>query len=231
MGKRESVHKNRNQKKTNKNLTIIIIIAALVVVVISMIILTQNKAVGEIKIPERFVTAERNGLSLGNPNASVQVIEFADFQCPACVSYWSSYEPTIIAQYVDTGKILYTASPFSFLGTGQKWDESRKSAEAAYCANDQNKFWEYRDFLFTNHNGENQGAFSKERLIAFAKALGLDEPQFTECLSSGKYSEQVEKDNQFAQEMVATFTPSFLIDGKIVNANELVQAIENSLAN
>lgn len=230
MGKREVVKQNRKKQSSNHNLALIIIIVAFVAVAIGMVILTQYKPVGDIIKPTRVITSERNGLSLGDPNAPVKVIEFADFQCPACVAYWQNLEPAIIEQYVDTGKVFYTASPFSFLGRGSKWDESKKAAEAAYCANDQDKFWEYRDFLFANHNGENQGAFTKERLIAFAKALNLEMNTFTDCLSSGKHAQQVENDNQFAQDSGSTFTPSFLIDGKIVSANELVQAIEDRLA-
>ncbi len=230
MGKRDIVQQRKKQQKSNKNLTAILIIAAFAVVVVGMVILTQYKPVGEIITSDRVINAEKNGLTVGNPDAPVQVTEFADFQCPACASYWSSLEPVILENYVETGKVLYTFSPFSFLGTGQQWDESKKAAEAAYCANDQQMFWEYRDLLFANHNGENQGAFSKERLLAFAKSLDLDMKVFQECFESGKHSQQVLDDNQFASDMGATYTPSFLIDGQIVNANELVQAIENSLA-
>ena len=231
MGKRDIVQQRKNQQKSRSNLTAILIIAAFAVVVVGMVVLTQYKPVGDIIIPDRVIKAESDGLTLGNPNAPVQVVEFADFQCPACASFWSSLEPAILEEYVATGKVLYIFSPFSFLGRGQAWDESVKAAEAAYCANDQQKFWEYRDFLFTNHNGENQGAFSKERLLAFGKALELDMKVFQDCFESGKHSQQVQDDNQFASEMGATYTPSFLVDGKIVNANELIQAIEDSLAN
>ncbi len=230
MGKREIVQQRRKQQSSKNSLTTILIIAAFTVVVIGMVILTQYKPVGEVTTVERTTSAEKDGLSLGSADAPVQVIEFADFQCPACASYWSTMEPTIVKNYIETGKVRFTYSPFSFLGQGQTWDESVKAAEAAYCANDQQKFWEYRDIIYANHNGENLGAYSKERLVAFAKKLDLDMDAFNACFNTGKYSQQVQDNNQFASEQGATFTPSFLIDGQIVNANELVQAIENSLA-
>jgi protein-disulfide isomerase len=230
MGKREIAKQRRKQQGSNKNLTSIVIVAALVVIIVAIVIATQLKPVGEIATSNRVYSVETNGFSLGSPEAPVKVVEFADFQCPACANYWSVLEPTIIEQYVATGKVEYTFSPFSFLGRGQAWDESKKAAEAAYCANDQGMFWEYHDMVFANHNGENQGAYSKERLNAFAEALELDMNEFKSCFTSGKYTQAVEDANTFASSQGASYTPSFLIDGKIVNANELMQAIEDSLA-
>lgn len=231
MGKREIAKQKRKQEESRRNLTTILVVAALVVVVVGIVIASQLKPVGEVATSERVYNVEKNGLSMGSPDAPVKVVEFADFQCPACANYWSVLEPTIVEQYVATGKVEYTYSPFSFLGRGQAWDESKKAAEAAYCANDQGKFWEYHDIIFANHNGENLGAYSKERLIAFAEKLELDMNAFKSCFNSGKYAQAVEDANTFASSQGASYTPSFLIDGKIVNANELQQAIEDSLAN
>ncbi len=230
MGKREVIKRRQKQQDSKNSLTMILIIAAFAIVAVGMVILTQVKPIGKIVTPDRQIAKQTDGLTMGSPEAKVKVTEFADFQCPACASYWSQLEPYIIENYIDTGKVQFTYSPFSFLGQGQKWDESVKAAEAAYCANEQQKFWQYRDFIFANHNGENQGAYSRDRLLAFAKELNLDQTAFKECLDSDKYAQQVDADNTFADSKGATFTPSFLIDGKIVNANELVQTIENLLA-
>jgi len=230
MRRRVVAKKRRTQQKNKGNITALLIIGALVLVVVGIVIATQFKPVGEVLTSDRVYNVELNGLSLGSPDAPVKVVEFADFQCPACVNYWTVLEPTIIQQYVETGKVQYTYSPFSFLGRGQTWDESKKAAEAAYCANDQQKFWLFRDTILSNHNGENLGAYSKDRLTAFAKTIGLDMNDFNACMNNGKYTQAVEDANAFAASQGASYTPSFLIDGKIVNANELVQAIENSLA-
>lgn len=228
MSNRELVKQRRKQQKT-RNITAIVIVTALVFVVVGIVIATQFKPVGEIKTSDRVYNVELDGLTMGSPDAPVKVYEFADFQCPACVNYWNVLEPTIIQEYVETGKIQYIFSPFSFLGRGQAWDESKKAAEAAYCANDQQMFWQFRDIVFTNHNSENQGAYSKERLVAFAKTIGLDMGEFNACFNGGKYTQAVEDANSFASNQGASYTPSFLIDGQIVNANELVQAIDARL--
>ncbi len=225
MGKREIV--KRNRKKSNSNLTLIFIIAAFAIVAVGMVILTTYKPKAKVIIPDQSLAQQRSGLSMGNPDAPVKVVEFADFQCPACASYWSELEPYIIENYIDTGKVLFTYSPFSFLGQGYQWDESKKSAEAAYCANDQQKFWEFRNLIFANHNGENGGVYTQDFLIAFAEELTLDVDTFTECLTSGEYTTQVETDNEFAQAQGATYTPSFLVNGQVINANDLLTTIDS----
>ncbi len=227
---RQELVKNRRKQKAKGNQTILFVVIAVVIVAVAMVILTQIKPAADIVAADREYTVPMNGLTLGDPNAPIEVIEFADFQCPACYSYWMNLEPTIYENYIVTGKIKYTYSPYSFLGRGQSWDESVKAAEAAYCANDQGKFWEFRDIIFANHNGENLGAYSRDRLFAFAKELGLDENSFKNCLNSDQYYEQVMADNDFASGTGSTFTPSFLLDGQVLNANELIQAIENKLA-
>ena len=229
MPKREEIKRKRKKNSQSSNLTVILIIAAFAIVAVGMVILSQIKATPKVTMPERTLAAQRDGLNMGDPNAKVKVTEFADFQCPACVSYWSELEPTIIQNYIDTGKVYFTYNPFSFLGQGQAWDESSKAAEAAYCANEQKSFWEYRDLIFANHNGENLGVYTHDVLVAYAKELGLDTKAFTACFDSGKYTQQVLDDSNFAASVGSTFTPSFLIDGQVVNANELLPKIEELL--
>lgn len=108
------------------------------------------------------------------------------------------------------------------------------AAEASECAGEQDAFWEYHDVLFTSQAGENQGAFSKENLKAFAEELNLDTEQFNECLDSGQYSEFVRSQSATAQQLGVSSTPSFLINGQaIVGAqpyNVFQQMIERSLS-
>ncbi|HEX9596708.1 MAG TPA: thioredoxin domain-containing protein, partial [Anaerolineales bacterium] len=90
---------------------------------------------------------------------------------------------------------------------------SQVSAEAAYCARDQGKFWEYHDLLFAN---QGNGSFSRDRLRAFAQALDLDEEAFSACLSGAKYRDQVQQDLADGLRAEVRGTPSFLINGKLV---------------
>ncbi len=99
----------------------------------------------------------------------------------------------------------------AFLGPESTW-----AAEASECAAEQGKFWEYHDNLYASQAGENQGAFSKDHLKEFAKALNLDSQKFNECLDSGKYSDLVKNQTALARQLGITSTPAFIINGQIV---------------
>lgn len=147
---------------------------------------------------------------MGDPNARVKIIEYADFQCPYCRLYWQQTEPQIIETYVKTGKVYYQyRSVGAFLG-----EESANAAEAAYCAGDQGKFWEYHDTLFKNGTGENVGDFTKEKLSGYAAALGLDKATFDTCLNGGKYGPRVQQDVNQAKSDGVQATPTFIVNGQ-----------------
>jgi protein-disulfide isomerase len=110
--------------------------------------------------------------------------------------------------YVNSGGVRFGYWNFAFLG-----DESQWAAEAAECAADQDKYWEYHDKLFASQSGENQGAFAKENLKKFAAEIGLDSGQFNECLDSGKHTELIQSDTGLAQQIGVQSTPSFLVNG------------------
>ncbi|MDP3785182.1 MAG: thioredoxin domain-containing protein [bacterium] len=106
---------------------------------------------------------------LGNPSAKVAVIEYGDFQCPFCGKFFKTTEQQLKETYLKSGKTAFVWRDFAFLG-----EESFRAAEAARCAGEQGKFWEYHDYLFNNQRGENAGAFSDRSLKSFAATLGLD---------------------------------------------------------
>ncbi len=150
--------------------------------------------------------------SLGDPNAPVKIVEYADFQCPYCMHFWQETQPQIIEHYVKSGKVYFEYhSVGAFLGP-----ESGAAAEAAYCAGDQGKFWQYHDTLFSNWTGENVGDFTNDKLRGFAASLGLDQAAFSDCLSSGKYAVMLEQDVKDAKAAGVRATPSFLINGNLL---------------
>jgi protein-disulfide isomerase len=135
------------------------------------------------------------------------MVEFADFQCPFCGKYFTEISPEIKKKYVDTGKVRFVYMNFAFLG-----EESMNAAEAARCALDQNKFWEYHDHLYKNQRGENIGAFSIENLKKFAVELGLNTQNFNRCLDRHKHKKYVENDVATAKAFGVSSTPSTFIN-------------------
>lgn len=109
-----------------------------------------------------------NDFVLGNPEAKVALVVYEDFQCPFCDRFVQDSEKNIRDTYLKDGTVKLVYRDFAFLGP-----ESSKASEAARCAAEQGKFWEYHDYLYSHQNGENRGAFANANLKAFAKELKL----------------------------------------------------------
>ncbi len=148
---------------------------------------------------------------LGGDKAAVEIVVFSDYQCPYCESFFKNVEPTLREEYIKTGKAKMSWRDFAFLGP-----ESFLAAEAARCANDQGKFWQYHDLLFNRQNGENQGTFAKDKLKGFASELGLNQSDFDSCLDSGKYTQAVKDDTDYGKSVGVSGTPATFINGEFI---------------
>lgn len=163
-------------------------------------------------------TINSDDVVLGNPNAPVTLIEYGDYQCPYCGQYFTNTEPLIRQNYVDTGKVKEVFRNFAFLGP-----ESDTAAAAALCAQDQNKFWQYHDALYTakvKDGHENDGQFTTALFMQLASQVGLNTSTFGQCINSGKYAQQVQTETQQASSLYGVdSTPTFFINGtEIVGA-------------
>ncbi len=147
----------------------------------------------------------------GDQNAPVTLIEFSDFQCPYCGKFATETEQQIYDQYVKSGKLRFGYIHFTFLGEESQW-----AAEASECANDQNAFWEFHDYIFAHQSGENLGAFNKDNLKKFAVTLNLKAEEFNQCLDSGKYTDLVKSQTSMAQNLGVSSTPTMVINGKVL---------------
>ena len=172
----------------------------------------EKAQVGDaVQVATDYKSLEANAPMLGNPDAPVAIVEFADYQCPFCGRFYQGAAKDIIEKYVKTGKARLYYRDFAFLG-----DESNWAAQAARCAGDQGKYWEYHDYLFSHQNGENEGAFTKDHLKSFAREVGLNSGEFTTCLDSGKHAQDVISDTEMGRKFGVTGTPTSFVNGKIV---------------
>lgn len=179
----------------------------------------------------------------GEANAKVTVIEFADFQCPFCAAVsglqpnsslvqslkqkdpsWAPFIPGIMDDYVKTGKAKFAYRHYAFLGQESIW-----AAQASECANEQDKFWEYHDYLFTHQGAENSGAFAKDKLVGFATSLGLNTDQFKKCLDSDKYLEKVKSDTEDGQKAGVDGTPATFVNGKLISGAQSYSAFKAAI--
>ena len=132
--------------------------------------------------------------------------------------------------------MYYVFHQYPFLDSASVNKESQQAANASMCANEQGMFWEYHDILFANWNGENTGAFSNRRLVAFAEALALDMDRFTPCFEENRYRDEIQADFDLGTEMGVSGTPSVFVDGVLLTPGfvpgfeEVQQAVEAALA-
>lgn len=210
--RQEIRNKQRRQERLNRVLAIVGISAVAILIAAVMIIPTLPRAVGEILTAEPITRPQANFNTMGDPNAPVKIIEYADFQCPFCLRFFADTEKQIIDTYIATGKVYFEYRSFgAFIGA-----ESAQAAEAAYCAGDQGKFWEMHDLIYTNQGAENSSAFRDDRLRAFGETLKLDTTKYNDCFNNDKQKQRVTQDGLDAQAAGITSTPSFLINGKLI---------------
>lgn len=184
---------------------------------------STDQAVERQKLMESLIPNVRH--FKGDPDSPVTIIEFADFQCPYCGQFAATTGAEIDEQYIRVGKVRWGYWNFAFLGAESNW-----AAEAAECAGDQNKFWEYHDTLYSSQSGENRGTFSRDRLKDFAEDLGLDTSTFNECFDSGKYIELIKNDSRTASALGLRSTPTFLINGQPLVGAQPFEKFEQAIA-
>ena len=144
----------------------------------------------------------------GDPDATVTIVEFSDFECPFCARFYSDTLSQIETQYIDTGKVklVYRDFPLSFHQNAQK------AAEAAECSGEQGKYYEMHDLLF--ERGVQGGVVSYK---AYAQEIGLNTADFNSCLDSGAMASEVKKDFVDGQQAGVQGTPGFLVNGKLIS--------------
>jgi len=150
---------------------------------------------------------------LGDQSAGITILEFGDYQCTFCYKFHRETLPILKDEFINHGKIKMVFKDFPLNG-----DDSKIAGEAAYCAGDQNKYWDYHDMLYQNWAGERTGWIKLDVLYQFAKDIDLDPEQFTDCLLNHKYLERVLENERYGIEIDVNATPTFLVfdDKKVI---------------
>lgn len=162
---------------------------------------------------------------LGDANAPVTIIEYGDYQCPWCNTFFVETQPLIVKNYIDTGKVKMVFRNFIVNDRTSGQHESHNSALAAECAKDQNKFWDFHDALSqlefndetaSPQTAENNGNLNRDAFMNIAKTLGMDQSKFASCFDSGQYSSEVQQESDQAMKYGLSATPTFFINGQQV---------------
>jgi protein-disulfide isomerase len=151
----------------------------------------------------------------GNPKAKVMIVEFSDFQCPFCGQVQGTLK-SILAKHGESVALAFRDMPVS-----QIHPQAMGAAQAARCAGEQGKFWEYHDLLFAD-----QAWLDKPGLVTKAQKLQLEEKQFDACIASEKYKAQIQQDSQEGMKAGVNGTPGFFINGVFISGAQPEAAFE-----
>jgi protein-disulfide isomerase len=156
--------------------------------------------------------SESRGYVLGSPDAPVEIIEFADFQCPACEQFASITEPDVRTRIVDAGLARYVFYDFPLSMHPNAWPASH----AAACADDQGKFWEMHDRIFRGQPDWSPQRNPKGTFEAYAREVGVNVDQWEECYDSRKYQRRIAANVAEGERRNVRSTPTFIIGRRMV---------------
>lgn len=186
---------------------------------------------------------------LGEANAPVTLVEFGDFQCPACNLFFQKVEPLLRENYIKTGKVKMVFKTLTFIDSFDGYrspQESFLAGVAGECAKEQGKFWPMHDVIFeeerreleAGRNPENSGNLNESFFMKTASDLGLDTQVFASCFKEeAKHKKVFDKNMREAEKLMAgrVSTPTVFINGKMIQGvndfSVYQKAIEEALAN
>lgn len=152
--------------------------------------------------------------ALGPEDAPVTIVEFTDYQCPFCARHHRTTKPELLREY--DGRVRYVVKNFPLRNIHPL---AQKAAEAAECAGDQDRFWDYADLLF-----ERAPALRPASLVEYAAEVGMDRDRFRRCLTSGEMAAAVESDFREGRRHGVRSTPTFFLNGRpVVGAKPLAE--------
>jgi protein-disulfide isomerase len=231
LSKRQARREQMRRKEQRGRLVGIALITLGALAVAFLIIWPNFKPITGIVTLEPNTRPQADANHMGDPNAPVKLVEYSDYQCPFCERFSTQTEPQLVETYISTGKLYFTyRSAGNWVSDNIRGGktESEDAAKAAYCAGDQNLYWEMHDMLFENVLGEDVDSFTDRRLAAIAEKTGLDMGQFNECYTSNKFEDQVFQDGKDALLAGVKGTPGFVLSYTNASGEEVTQLIEGA---
>lgn len=143
--------------------------------------------------------------SIGPEDAPITIIEFSDYQCSYCRSWYQQVFEQLLSNYPNQIRFVYRDLPLSM------HPEALPAAESADCAGEQGAYWQYHDALFNGQYGLDRAAYER-----YAVDLGLDTKAFAACLDSHRYQDEVQADASDAASVGINSTPTFVLNGRVL---------------
>jgi protein-disulfide isomerase len=221
--------RGRRVKAAKQNNLLYLYIAVSVVAMVAVVglVIFLNRNSNEVKAPMAPVGRTAEGFYYkGNPDAAVKVIAFEDFQCPGCAYFSRNLAPILERDYINTGRVQFI---FHELPLTNIHPNAVAAAEAARCAGDQGKFWEMHDQLFNNQSLWAQLSSPLNTFSGYAGIIGINRTTFEACMQAGTHREAILTAAKDAATLGVQATPSFSVNGQIVDSSRLFTAIDAAL--
>ena len=169
-------------------------------------------------------------MSRGVAEAPVAIVQYSDFLCPSCSIFSTQVMPSVEEQFIKTNQAKFEFRPMAFIADG-----SLQAGMGAYCAVDQNKFWDYHDAIygFVANQVFNEGKDPKQDVILtapivkeIAKLVGLETATFNTCLDTQQHLSKIVESNNTANSYGVNSTPYIMVNGKLYQGNMTASAFE-----
>jgi protein-disulfide isomerase len=149
----------------------------------------------------------QTGLKLGSPKAPVQMVIYIDLQCPICQNYETTVMPTIVSQYIRTGKVRLEVKPWAFIGP-----DSTRGQKAMFAAAEQNKAFEFAQVLYDNQGTENTGWLTDDMLLSIAGSVtGMNVPELMAARNSSTIAQEIKDVEASAKANKVSGTPTVFV--------------------
>jgi protein-disulfide isomerase len=188
-------------------------IGAIVAAGVLALLLARSGDSGPMEIPIAIAETEADanaGVTAGAEDAPVTIVEFADFQCPACARFYAFSGRLIKQNYVDAGgqaRWVYYDFPLD------QHPHAVPAAHAARCAGEQGRFWPMHDVIFARQNAWSPKDDARGDFEDYAREIGVDKAAYRECMEEGRYLEQIFAAAKYGQRLGVNSTPTLFIDG------------------
>jgi protein-disulfide isomerase len=186
-----------------------------------------------VQLDPNLPPVQSEGYVLGSADAPVEVIEFADFECPACAQFATLHEPDVVQRLVNAGRVRLRFLDYPLVEIGHK--NSPTASLAAACANEQGKFWEMHDAIFANQPRWSTMPNAAQLFDSLAvNKFALNADEWRSCMSSHATAALVQADFERLRTAGVESTPSFFIGDRGISGAQPTdvfrKAIDNAVA-
>jgi protein-disulfide isomerase len=208
---------NRTGARPQWQSPVVLVSAAALVIGAVLIFLALPKAPAStaeiVTPPVSYPTELIDGTTMGKADAPVSIEIYVDFQCPACKLFVTAQLHRLIDEFVVPGTVRIESRDIAFLGRGTP-DESLELAAGTACAAEQDRYWQFHDFVFWNQRRENKGDHDAAFIASVADASGLDRATWDTCFARDDVRTAIKSQTQAAIGKGVSSTPTLVVNGQ-----------------